>query len=213
MTRFVLDKNPKLFSDDTLSEIIKIFELNPLNSIMFSNPILKTVFLNKITQVSNYPIYYLDYDLLYSGYLTSNIIPKNNKVALFQPTENDFLEILKKISYIVSKEKSIIIIDSLNGFFNLINENKDAGRMVNSYIMLLSTISKMSDSLILMTSLVREKNDEGYVLSITGRHLLDSKNTTKILTEKMNSNIQAKVLGKKNKTEKLIKIPLISDLI
>ncbi len=213
MTRFVLDKNPKLFSDDTLSEIIKIFELNPLNSIMFSNPILKTVFLNKITQVSNYPIYYLDYDLLYSGYLTSNIIPKNNKVVLFQPTENDFLEILKKILNIVSKEKSIIIIDSLNGFFNLINENKDAGRMVNSYIMLLSTISRMSDSLILMTSLVREKNDEGYVLSITGRHLIDSKNTTKILTEKTNSNILAKVLGKKNKTEKLIKIPLISDLI
>jgi len=213
MPRFVLDKNPEIYSDDSLSELMKIFELNPLNSIMFPNSFLKTVLLNKIIQASNYTIYYLDFDLLYSGYITSNIISKNKKVILYQPTKNDLLEIFKKILYIVSQEKSIVILDSLNGFFNLINENKDVGRMVNSYIILLSTISKMSGSFVLFASLVREKDDEGYVLSITGRQVIDSKNITKILTEKMNSNIIAKVLGEKNKPKKLLKIPISLELI
>jgi hypothetical protein len=126
MPRFVLDKNPEIYSDDSLSELMKIFEINPLNSIMFSDSFLKTVFLNKIIQATNNKIYYLDFDLLYSGYITSNIISKNNRVFLYQPTKNDLLEIFKKILYIVSKEKSTVILDSLNGFFNLINENKDA---------------------------------------------------------------------------------------
>ncbi len=213
MPRFVLDKNPEIYSDDSLSELMKIFEINPLNSIMFSDSFLKTVFLNKIIQATNNTIYYLDFDLLYSGYITSNIISKNNRVILYQPTKNDLLEIFKKILYIVSKEKSIVILDSLNGFFNLFNENKDAGRLVNSYIVLLSTISKMSGSFVIFASLAREKDDEGHVLSITGRHVVDSKNITKILTEKMNSNIVAKVLGEKNKPKNLLKIPIGMDLI
>ena len=213
MTRFVLDKNPEIYSDDSVSELIKIFELNPLNSLMFSNSFLKTAFLNEIIQASNYKIYYLDFDLLYSGYITSNIISKNKRVILYQPTKNDLLEIFKKILDIVSKETSIIILDSLNGFFNLINENKNAGRMINSYIMLLSYISKMSCSFVIFASLVREKDVEEYVLSITGRHVIDSKNITKILTEKMNSNILVKVIGEKNIPNKLIKIPISLELI
>jgi hypothetical protein len=211
MTHFVLDKNPEISSDDSLLELLKTLESNPLNSIMFSNSFLKTVFMNKIIQAYNYTIYYLDFDLLYSGYITSNIISKNNRVVLYQPTKNNLSEIFKKILYIVSKEKSIVILDSLNGFFNLFNENKDAGRLVNSYIILLSTISKMSGSFILFASLVRENNDE-HVLSITGRHLIDSKNLTKIQTEKMDSNLVAKVLGEKSNPKNLIKISISKEL-
>lgn len=208
MTRFVLDKNPEIYSDDSLSELMNTLELNSLNSIMFFNPFFKTIFLNKIINASKIPIYYLDFDLLYSGYITSNIISKNKRVILYEPTKNDLLEIFKKILYFVSKEKSFVILDSVNGFFNLINESKDAGRMINSHIMLLSTISKMTGSLVIFASLVREKDDEGYVLSITGRHVLDSKNITKILTEKINSNFVAKILGDNNKPKKLIEIPI-----
>ena len=208
MTRFVLDKNPEIYSDDSLSELMNTLELNSLNSIMFFNPFFKTIFLNKIINASKIPIYYLDFDLLYSGYITSNIISKNKRVILYEPTKNDLLEIFKKILYFVSQEKSFVILDSVNGFFNLINESKDAGRMINSHIMLLSTISKMTGSLVIFASLVREKDDEGYVLSITGRHVLDSKNITKILTEKINSNFVAKILGDNNKPKKLIEIPI-----
>ena len=212
MTLFVLDKNPEIYSNDNLIELKKIFDVNPLNSLMFSNSFLKTAFLNKIIQASSITIYYLDFDLLYSGYVASNIISINERVKLINPKKTDFPEILKKILNIVSKEKSIIILDSLNGFFNLINENKDAGRIVNSYIMLLSSITQNSGSYVLFTSLVRKKDDEGYVLSLTGRHIIDSKNITKILTEKSEFNFLAKILDEKNKTKKLFKIPISSEL-
>jgi hypothetical protein len=71
----------------------------------------------------------------------------------------------------------------------------------------------MSGSFVIFASLVREKDEEGHVLSITGRHVVDSKNITKILTEKMNSNIVAKVLGEKNKPKNILKIPIGMDLI
>lgn len=213
MTHFVLDKNPKMYSENPLSDLMNTIELNSLNSIMYSDSFLKTAFLNNIINTSKDTIYYLDFDLLYSGYITSKILPKNKRVILYQPTKNDYVEIFKKIMFLVSKEKSIIILDSLNGFFNIVNENRDAGRLVNSFIVLLATISKMSGSLVIFASMTREKDDEGYVLSVTGRRILYSKNITRILTEKNNSNFVVKVLGEKNKPKKLIQIPISSEII
>jgi hypothetical protein len=74
MTHFVLDKNPHQEYDENLSELMKIMELIPLNSIIYSDPFLKTYFLNKLILKTNTPIIYLDFDLLYSGYVVSNII-------------------------------------------------------------------------------------------------------------------------------------------
>ena len=212
MTHFVLDKNPKIESGESTSKIIEILQSNQINSVMSYNSIIKTVFLNKIIQRTNYQIYYLDFDLLFSGYLNSDIFSKNERINLFQPTKDDFVEILKKIMNIISREKSIVILDSLNGFYNLISENKDAGRLVNCYFMMLSSIAKISKSYIFLTSLVREKKDEGFVLSVTGRHVYEPKNSTKILTEKQNSSIIVKVLGEKNRPSKTLEISLENEL-
>lgn len=169
MTRLALDKNPKQYSDEDLSSIMKIFELNTLNSIMFSDPFLKTIFLNKLILKTNTPIFYLDFDLLYSGYVTSNIISLRNGVTLYRPTKDDWIKTLKTILLKLSENKSMLIMDSLNGLFNLHNEKKDAGRLINSYIMFLSCVAKMSNSCIVLPSIIRKKNDEGWALSITGR--------------------------------------------
>ena len=50
------------------------------------------------------------------------------------------------------------------------------------------------------------------MLSLTGRHIIDSKNITKILTEKSEFNFLAKILDEKNKPKKLFKIPISSEL-
>ena len=85
MTHLALDKNPKQYSDEDLSCLMEIIELNTLNSIMFSDPFLKIIFLNKLMLKTNTPIFYLDFDLLYSGYVTSNIISLRNGVTLVSP--------------------------------------------------------------------------------------------------------------------------------
>ena len=213
MTHLALDKNPEQYSDEDLSSIMKIIELNTLNSIMFSDPFLKTIFLNKLILKTNTPIFYLDFDLLYSGYVTSNIISLRNGVTLYRPTKDDWIKTLKTILLKLSENKSMLIMDSLNGFFNLHNEKKDAGRLINSYIMFLSCVAKMSNSCIVLPSIIRKKNDEGWALSITGRHVIESKHMTRIQLDQINSNMIANVIGEKDNTKQSIKIPIQSELI
>src|SRR3989304_323634 len=124
MIRLALDKNPEQYSDENLSSIMKIIELNTLNSIMFSDPFLKTIFLNKLILKTNTPIFYLDFDLLYSGYVTSNIISLRNGVTLYRPTKDDWIKTLKTILLKLSENKSMLIMDSLNGLINLIHFNQ-----------------------------------------------------------------------------------------
>jgi hypothetical protein len=180
---------------------------------MFSDPFLKTIFLNKLILKTNTPIFYLDFDLLYSGYVTSNIISLRNGVTLYRPTKDDWIKTLKTILLKLSENKSMLIMDSLNGLFNLHNEKKDAGRLINSHIMFLSCVAKMSNSCIVLPSIIRKKNDEEWVLSITGRHVIESKQMTRIQLDQINSNMIANVIGEKDNTKKSIKIPIQSELI
>jgi len=204
MTRFVLDKNPEL-------DFIKVFESHILNLIMHSDPFLKQNFLNKIILTTNYPVIYLDIDLLFSGYVTSKIITPNQGLTIFQPNRQKLLDIIKTILLEISKKKSMLIIDSLNGLFNLYHENKDAGRLVNSYIMLFVSIAKNSNSKVIISGMTRRKNNEEWVLSITGRHVFESKKMTLIQLERKNSNIIANLLDGKNLPQKSFSIPAQSE--
>ncbi len=213
MTHFVLDKNPDLNNNQNLSDFIKILESNTLNLIMHSDPFLKTSFLNKLILTTNHPVIYLDFDLLFSGYITSNSIPQIQEMTLYQPNTNDLLETIKKILVEISEKKSMLIIDSLNGLFNLYHDNKDAGRLVNSYIMLFCSIAKNSNSCILISGMTRKKNNEEWFLSITGRHVFETKKMNTIQLERQNSSFIANILDEKTFPKKSYKIPIQSELI
>ncbi len=59
-------------------------------------------------------------------------------------------------------------------------EINDVGRLVNSFIMLIIGVAKMSNSHFLFGSLVKRKEKEHFVLSDTGRQIIDAKQMTKI---------------------------------
>ena len=170
MTRGVLDKNPNSISNDNFDNIKKIIQQNTINSITYTEPFLKTVFLTNLLPSIKNPVIYLDFDLLYSGYISSGIISSNSTITLHQPTKNNWNEMLKNILKQISQEKSTIIIDSINGFYNLYYEIKNVGRLVNSLIMLFICFSKMSNSHLIITTMVKQKNKDEWVLSVTGRH-------------------------------------------
>jgi len=212
LIHLALNKNPEQYSDEDFSRIMKIIESDTLNSIMCYDSFLKTIFLNKLILTTNTPIFYLDFDLLYSGYVISNIISLRNGVTLYSPTKGDWIKTLKTILLKLSENKSMLIIDSLNGLFNLHNEKKDAGRLINSYIMLLSCVAKMSNSCIILSSVTRKKNDEGWVLSVTGRHVIESKKMTRFQLDQIHSNLIVNVIDEKSNLKQSIKIPIKSDI-
>lgn len=209
----MLDKNTDLNATQNLSDFIKILDSNTMNLIMYSDPFLKTSFLNKLVLTTNHPIFYLDFDLLFSGYIASNAIIQNQKMTLYQLNKNEFTETIKTILLEISKKKSMVIIDSLNGMLNLYHDNKEAGRLVNSYIMFLCSLGKNSNSCILISGMTRRKNNEEWVLSITGRHIFETKQMNTIWLERHDSNIIANILDEKAIPKTSFKIPIQSELI
>ena len=118
------------------------------------------------------------------------------------------LNLHKNILLQITTTKSVIIIDSLNGFFNLFEESKDVGRLINSYIMLLVCIAKMSKSIILLASMTKETEREGGVLSLTGRQILETKTMTKIRLEGKNSRISFSVIGQDSSENNAFTLPI-----
>lgn len=172
----MLDKNPNQDSTIEISKVGGYLDENTLTSVLCKEPFIKAAFLSKLIDEIDASIIYLDFDLLYSGYVKSKILSKNSRVSLFTPSKNDWNSILKKILLMVLNQKFVVIIDSLNGLYNLFDE-KDIGRLVNAYIMLLVFVAKESNSSVLFSGIIRKKEENGWVLSPTGRHVIDTKMT------------------------------------
>lgn len=172
----MLDKNHNQSSTIGISQVRKYLDDNTLTSVLCGEPFVKAAFLSKLIDEIDTSIIYLDFDLLYSGYVKSEMLLKNSRVFLFTPSKNDWNHILKKILLMILNQKFTVIIDSLNGLYNLFDD-KDAGRLVNAYIMLLIFVAKESGSSVILSSIVRKKEKDGWVLSPTGRHIIDTKMT------------------------------------
>ena len=141
--------------------------------ILCSEPFLKSEFLNRLIETHTIPIIFLDFDLLYSGYVISGMIKKNQSVTIFRPSRINWEKDLTKIIEKISREKVLVILDSLNGVYNMFDDLESA-RFINAAIMLLSSVARSTKSLIVVTAMVI-KNDNGeWILSPGGRHLIDS---------------------------------------
>ena len=188
----MLDKNPDMASIFT----------NSVNSILCHSAFSKQVMIQKILGGCKDPIIYLDFDLLYSGYVQSGMIQERQDIAIFRPKREDWESILKKIIMRISgNENYTLIVDSLNGFFTLFDEN-DSGRYANSCMMLLASIIKNNTSKMFLNSVARLRENDGWVLSI-GRYVLENKAVSKFF---VNDTGQIEVLSAENKIEKIITV-------
>jgi hypothetical protein len=178
-----LFKNPNGDLDSSKLNLQTILEQDLINSVFYADPFLKAGFISKLVQDTKLEVLYLDLDLLYSGYIVSGILPTEKNVTLFQPTTETLHQILKEILVKASLSQTIIIVDSLNGLFNILNRKKNIGKVVMSIIMLLTSIAKITKSYLVVASMVRFKKEEGWILSPTGKRLIETKNSKKILLE------------------------------
>ncbi len=179
----MLFKNPNGDLNSSNLNLQTILDQDLINSVFYSDPFLKAGFISKLVQDTKLQVLYLDLDLLYSGYVVSGILPTNENISLFQPTTENLYQILKEILVKASMLQTIIIVDSLNGLFNILNRKKNIGKAIMSIIMLLASIARITKSYLVVASMVRYKKEEGWVLSPTGKRLIETKNSKKILLE------------------------------
>ena len=192
----LLSKNPEQVN----SKIENILEQNLLNIIYYENSFAKAKFLTKTIEKWDIPTFYLDFDLLYSGYVKANVVPTLKNVTLLWPNSENLRENLESIIEKISMTKSVVVIDSLNGFFNIL-EDDDAGMLINSFIMMLASSAKNTKSIILVGSLSKLNEENEFVLHSSGRHVIDNKHMEKIQLVESNDLLKINILNFDNSTK------------
>ena len=192
----LLSKNPEQVN----SKIENILEQNLLNIIYYENSFAKAKFLTKTIEKWDIPTFYLDFDLLYSGYVKANMVPTLKNVTLLWPNSENLRENLESVIEKISMTKSVVVIDSLNGFFNTL-EDDDAGMLINSFIMMLASSAKNTKSIILVGSLSKLNEENEFVLHSSGRHVIDNKHMEKIQLVESNGLLKINILNFDNSTK------------
>ena len=192
----LLSKNPEQVN----SKIENILEQNLLNIIYYENSFAKAKFLTKTIEKWDIPTFYLDFDLLYSGYVKANVVPTLKNVTLLWPNSENLRENLESVIEKISMTKSVVVIDSLNGFFNIL-EDDDAGMLINSFIMMLASSAKNTKSIILVGSLSKLNEENEFVLYSSGRHVIDNKHMKKIQLVESNGLLKINILNFDNSTK------------
>ena len=192
----LLSKNPEQVN----SKIENILEQNLINIIYYENSFAKAKFLTKTIEKWDIPTFYLDFDLLYSGYVKANMVPTLKNVTLLWPNSENLRENLESVIEKISMTKSVVVIDSLNGFFNIL-EDDDAGMLINSFIMMLASSAKNTKSIILVGSLSKLNEENEFVLYSSGRHVIDNKHMKKIQLVESSGLLKINILNFDNSTK------------
>ena len=184
--------------DPKKTALQNILKQNTANMIFYEDSFVKTAFFTKEIQNWEIPIFYFDFDLQYTGFMRSETIPQIKNLTLLSPENGNLHENLKSVIGQISKKRSLIIIDSLNGFFNVLEGNKDVGRLVNSFLMLLITSARNTKSTVIVGILSKLNEENKQVLYNTGRSVIDNDHFTKIQLARKENNILAKLLNPDN---------------
>ena len=185
----MLDKNPEIILDDNLEKIQNEFRKNVPSLVLCSDSFHKIEFLNKLINSVENPIIFVDMDLLYSGYIESKMIQKRENLVIFQPNKQNWEKKLSEIITKVSKKEFLIIIDSFNGIYNLFDDLESA-RFVNSCIMLLSSLGKQSNSTVVITAMARKKDNNEWILSPGGKHIMKSPKSNIYFLKKIQNHLK-----------------------
>jgi hypothetical protein len=172
----LLDKSSEQILDNNLINIQNEFEQHTPSIVLCSEPFHKIEFLNRLINSSENSIIFVDMDLLYTGYVESGMIQKKDNLIIFHPNKDSWKEKVSEIISKVSKEKFLIVIDSLNGVYNMFNDLASA-RFINACIMLLSSLGRQTNSSVVITAMARKKENNRWGLSPGGNQIIKSGKT------------------------------------
>ena len=201
----MLDKSPELISDNNLTHIQNEFEQNVPNIVLCSEPFHKVEFLNKLIDSMESPIIFVDMDLLYTGYFKSGMIQKKENVSVFHPDKSSWRQKILGVISKVSEKKFLVIIDSLNGVYNMFDDLESA-IFLNSCIMLLSSLGCKTNSSIIVTGIAKKKEDDTWILSPGGKQIIRSRKTGVYFLKKVEKNLIIRTINEGKTNSKVFKI-------
>ena len=146
------------------------------NLLFYEDAFSKIKLIQQIVSSQKLPILYVDLDLLFSGFIQSQLLTIPN-LLLFNTLESNLNEILPEILSKISTESHLVVFDSINGLYNYFSNSEDSGRIVNSILMLIEQNIKFSNSILVAFALAGKK-ENNWVLP-NGRQILENENMKK----------------------------------
>ena len=189
----MLDKSPEWVLDNDLSLVQNEFRKNIPSIVLCSEPFYKAEFLNILISSVKIPVIFVDMDLLYTGYVESGMIQKNDNVTIFCPEKEDWKDKLSKIISDTSEQKVLVVIDSFNGVYNMFDDLESA-RFINSCIMLLSSLGRKTSSSVVISAMARKKENNEWVISPGGKQIIKSEKTGIYFLKKNQENLMLSTL-------------------
>ena len=181
-----MDKNHTTFENFHLLQEHLVPSSSTL--LFYENAFSKIQLIQEITSKQNLPVLYIDLDLLFSGYVKSELLTIPN-VTLFSTLNSKINEILPKIFTKISTEPHLVIFDSINGLYNTLSNDADSGRTVNAILMLLAKNIIFSNSILIISALATKKEND-WILP-NGRQILENENMKKfVISERSKISIE-----------------------
>ena len=171
-----MDKNHTTFENFQLLEENLVSSSS--NLLFYENAFSKIQLIKEIVSNQTFPVLYVDLDLLFSGYVKSELLTIPN-LTLFTTLESKINEILPKIFTKISEEPHLVIFDSINGLYNTLSNDADSGRIVNSILMFLARNVTFSNSILIISALATKKEND-WVLP-NGSQILENENMKKFV--------------------------------
>jgi Rad51 len=175
-----------------------LLTIGGLNTLLFYNPYAKLCFTSTITSYFRKTTY-LDFDTTYTAYTKSNLI-KNytiNDVSLFTPNEGELESLITKIISNISNS-SLLIIDSLNSFYNLYYQKIDIESLrgistiqhtLSNFLMILLKFCQSLRIPILVTNMMRYRKKKEWIKTPTNKRFLQNKSTVTLFVELLSQNM------------------------
>jgi len=175
-----------------------LLTIGGLNTLLFYNPYAKLCFTSTITSYFKKTTY-LDFDTTYTAYTKSNLIKNStlNDISLFTPNEGELESLITNIVSNISNS-SLLIIDSLNSFYNLYYKKIDMESLkgistiqhtLSNFLMILLKFCQSLRIPILVTNMMRYRKKEKWIKTPTNKRFLQKKSTVILFVELLSQNM------------------------
>ena len=175
-----------------------LLTIGGLNTLLFYNPYAKLSFTSTITSYFKKTTY-LDFDTTYTAYTKSNLIKNStlNDISLFTPNEGELESLITNIVSNISNS-SLLIIDSLNSFYNLYYKKIDIESLkgistiqhtLSNFLMILLKFCQSLRIPILVTNMMRYRKMEKWIKTPTNKRFLQKKSTVILFVELLSQNM------------------------
>ena len=135
--------------------------------VLCSNPFSKHLFLESVVDASDCEVIYLDFDLLYSGYVSSGMTNPPATVLIRHPSRESWNMELTNTLHMISQERYLVILDSLNTLSALWNRS-GSKHLAACSVMLMSSLGRKTNTHILVAAVGRHAKN-GWELLPGGR--------------------------------------------